>query len=355
MTDSPVRRLQGTRLSGVTRTLRCAFVPLLALAAASTAGPVRAADGAAPPPEAAATVSARDKQVPGYYHQVIGDARVTALMDGVVPLPRQQLKGVTPQRIESLLDRRYVPESPKGMQTAVNAYLVERAGQVVLIDAGAAACFGDGLGQVLRNLRASGYRPEDVSAVLLTHAHPDHLCGVLEPQGAIAFPNATLWLARAEAEHWQDTKAEQAMPEGMRFLFGVARHALAPYEQAGRVKRFEANDTLPAGVQIVASPGHTPGHTSYLVDGGGAQKLLVWGDVLHYHAVQFAAPEASFEVDVNRAQAIASRKNLLAQAARHGWWVAGAHLPFPGLGHVRAEGKAFAWVPGEFSPLPGKP
>lgn len=293
-------------------------------------------------------------QVPGYYRQAIGDLRVTALFDGVVPLPRAQLTGIAPAQVDALLADRHVPEGEKGLQTAVNAYLVERGGLRVLVDAGTAQCFGEGLGQVLANLRASGFRPEDVDAVLMTHAHPDHLCGVLDAQGAVAYPKATLWLAREEAAHWEDRASEAATPESLRFLFGMARRAIAPYAAAGRLRRFGPGEALPAGFTALASHGHTPGHTSFLADGGkdGAQKLLVWGDVLHYHAVQFARPDASFEADTDRPQAIASRRGLLERATREGWCVAGAHLPFPGLGHVRREGPAFAWVPAEFSPLP---
>ena len=87
--------------------------------------------------------------------------------------------------------------------------------------------------------------------------------------------------------------------------------------------------------------------------GRGAQGLLVWGDVLHSHAVHFAHPHASIEFDSDRGAATAARGRMLAQASGEGWWVAGAHLPFPGLGHVRREGEAYAWVPVEFGPLPG--
>ena len=102
----------------------------------------------------------------------------------------------------------------------------------------------------------------------------------------------------------------------------------------------------------VDSPGHTPGHTSWLFRGSAGQApLLVWGDVVHYHAVQFRQPKASFEYDSDRRQAVASRQRLLARAADQGWWVAGAHLPFPCIGHVRREGRAgYAWVPAEFGP-----
>ena len=294
-------------------------------------------------------------QVPGYYHQRIGTLQVTALFDGVVTLPRAQILGLTPAQIDALLQGRYVPEGPKGLQTAVNAYLVQIGGRRVLVDAGTADCFGPGLGQVVPNLRAAGLHPEQIDEVLLTHAHPDHLCGVLGAQGVPAFPNATLWLDDTELKYWQGDEVEALTPPALRFVIGQARRALAPYQAQGRLRTFKPGDALPVGIQALASPGHTPGHTSYLIDGGhdawGAQKLLVWGDVVHYHGVQFAQPAASFEADVDRQTAIASRRALLAHAARHGWWVAGAHMPFPGLGHVRREGKGYAWVPAEFSPL----
>lgn len=89
---------------------------------------------------------------------------------------------------------------------------------------------------------------------------------------------------------------------------------------------------------------------SYLF-GEDAQGLLVWGDVLHFHAVQFAHPDVSVAFDSDSTAAIASRKQVLQRAASQRWWVAGAHLPFPGLGHVRSEGAAYAWVPTEFTPL----
>lgn len=306
---------------------------------------------------AAAQDGSHRQQVPGYYHQAIGTTlRVTALFDGVVPLPRAQIKGLGAAQVDALLKQRYVPESPQGLQTSINAYLVQVDGRRVLVDAGTADCFGPGLGQVAANLKAAGFRPEDVDDVLLTHAHPDHLCGVLGADGARAFPSATLWLDDAELAYWEGPEAEPRTPQALRFIVGLARRALAPYQAAGRLRTFRPGDALPGGIRALASPGHTPGHTSYLIGAGDGRQLLVWGDVVHYHVVQFARPAASYEPDVDRAQAVASRRRLLAQAAREGWWVAGAHLPFPGLGHVRPEGQGYAWVPAEFSPLPpGRP
>ena len=300
------------------------------------------AQAEAPPPPA--------DQVPGVYRQQIGTLRVTALFDGTVALTRKELVGIDPARVTRLLDHQYVPEDAKGLQTAVNAYLVQRGSHLTLVDTGTAQCFGPGLGQVLANLRAAGYAPEQVDDILLTHAHPDHLCGLLDAQGAPAYPKATVWLSRADADYWLDPKSEATAPKFLRFAFPLARKAVAPY--ASRLRRFGPGDALPEGVVALDTHGHTPGHVSWLFDGGADAKLLVWGDLVHYHAVQFAQPDASYEADSDRAAAIAARKLALAKAAEGGWWVAGAHLPFPGLGHVRREGQAFAWMPAEFSPLP---
>jgi len=314
-------------------------LPGTALLLAMAIAPLARAE--APPPA--------DTQVPGVYRQQLGELRITALFDGTVALSRKELVGIDPARVTRLLDHRYVPEDAKGLQTAVNAYLVQHGRHLTLVDTGTAQCFGPGLGQVLANLRAAGYAPEQVDDVLLTHAHPDHLCGLLDAQGKPAYPNATVWLSRADADYWLDPASAAGAPEFLRFAFPLARQAVAPYTQ--RLRRFAPGDALPDGVTALDSHGHTPGHVSYLFDAGAAGKLLVWGDVVHYHAVQFAQPDASYEADSDRAAAITARRRLLADAAAGGWWVAGAHLPFPGLGHVRTEGQAYAWVPGEFSPL----
>jgi len=301
----------------------------------------------------ARSAHAPQQQVAGVYHQQIGELQVTALFDGTVALGRQALVGIDPGAVTRLLEHGYVPEDGKGLQTAVNAYLIQRGDHLSLIDTGTAQCFGAGigLGQVLSNLRAAGYDPAEVDDVLLTHAHPDHMCGLLDAQGKAAFPKATVWLSQADAAYWLDPASEATAPQPLRFAFALARTAVAPYAAAGTLHRFAPGEHLPTGITALDSHGHTPGHVSYLLEGGSGQQLLVWGDIVHFHAVQFARPDAAFEADSDRTAAIASRRRLMAEASDHGWWGAGAHLPFPGLGHIRREGEAFAWVPGEFSPL----
>lgn len=292
---------------------------------------------------------AQKTQVPGYYRYASGDFEVTALYDGFVDLGTPLLKGLRAEQIQSLLARMFI-ENSKGVQTAVNAYLINTGSHLVLVDAGSASCFGPTLGQVQENIRAAGYKLEDVDTVLLTHLHPDHLCGVLDKSGQPAFPNATLWAAQEDVDFWLNEKVAAAAPEGNKPFFQMAMNAAKPYQATGKFRSFKAGDALLPGVSVVSTHGHTPGHSSYLFS-SGKQKLLVWGDIVHSHAVQFQHPEVSLEFDVDQKQAIATRKALFERATQAGWAIAGAHLPFPGLGHIRKERKGYAWVPVEFGPI----
>lgn len=305
---------------------------------------------------AAADTSAR--QVPGYHHHPLGTLRVTALFDGLVPLKRSVLTDITADALDARLRAQFVPENAQGVQTAVNAYLIDHGdGRLTLVDTGAARCFGPGLGQTSSNLRAAGHRPEQVRDVLLTHAHPDHLCGLLGDDGKPAYPNARVWLARADADFWlEPANADNpgATPK-FKSLSAMARAALAPYRAERRLHAFTADSRLPAGITALPAPGHTPGHMAYLVAGGAGEHLLLWGDVVHFHAVQFRQPEAAVEFDFDREQATTSRRALLRRASRERWWVAGAHLPFPGLGHVGIDTQGrYYWAPLEYAPLPGR-
>lgn len=332
-----------SRRRGVRRTLRA-----VALAAASVVAAVASTASAAAPPDAVKT------QVPGYYRQAVGGFVVTALYDGYVDLETGLLKGLKAAEVQRMIARRFLETTP-GVQTAVNAFLIHTGTHLVLVDTGSAQCFGPTLGRIADNLRASGYRPEDVDTVLLTHLHPDHACGLRGSDGQALYPNATVHVSQAEAGFWLSEDIATKAPDGMKPFFRMARESVEPYEANGRLKRYGPDETLLDGaLQIVPTHGHTPGHSSYLFRAGGKaqpRELLVWGDIVHSHAVQFRHPEVSLEFDVDQKQAIAARRALFARAAKAGWWIAGAHLPFPGIGHVRAQGPAYEWIPAEFGPI----
>lgn len=297
---------------------------------------------------AAAEAPQQKTQVPGYYRLYLDKLEVTALYDGNIALDTKLLKNTNDKEVQSLLARLFV-KGP-AVQTAVNAYLINTGGKLVLVDAGAAKLFGPSLGHIADNLKAAGYSPEQVDAVLVTHLHGDHVNGLVTADGKMAFPNAEIWSAQADNDFWLSEETAAKAPKDAQPFFKMARDAAAPYRAAGKWKTFADDRELLPGVASLAARGHTPGHSAYVV-GSGADKLLIWGDLVHNHAVQFARPQVAIEFDVDKKQAVATRKAIFAKAAKEKLLVGGMHLPFPGIGHVRADAKGYSWVPIEFAPV----
>jgi glyoxylase-like metal-dependent hydrolase (beta-lactamase superfamily II) len=289
------------------------------------------------------------EQVPGFYRKAVGEYVVTAIYDGYIDLDPKHLKGLRQNEIQALVAREFQAKNSQ-IQTAVNAFLVQFKDKLLLVDSGSSNCFGPTMGRMVENIKASGYDPTDVDAVLLTHMHPDHACGVTNPDGTAAFPNATVWAEKKDADFWLDDASMKNLPASQGIFVTMAKKAIAPYASSGRFRVFNPGDELFSGLRSIASNGHTPGHTSYLL-GTGKEKMLVWGDIVHFHAVQLPHPEVTIEVDVNPKAAVQSRQNILAMAANNQWLVAAAHHPFPGLGHVRREAKGYSWVPTEYGPI----
>lgn len=315
---------------------------LVALALAAPLLP--AAVEAAPPAQ-------QKSQAPGFFRMALGAFEVTALYDGYVDIDTKLLSGASAKDIQDLLARMFQQNTP-GVQTAVNAFLVHTGSHLVLIDTGTATAFGPTLGFVLDNIRAAGYDPAQIDTVLLTHLHPDHAYGLLTRDGQMAFPNAEIRTAKTEADFWLDEATAAAAPKESQPVFAKARQAVAPYIAAGRLKTYQAGEDLVPGITSVAAIGHTPGHTAYLISSEG-KSLLAWGDIVHNHAIQLAKPEVAIEYDSDKTQAVATRKKIFADAARDQLWIAGAHMPFPGIGHVRADQDGYSWVPVEYGPLRG--
>lgn len=298
---------------------------------------------------AAAEAPQQNSQVPGYYRLMLGKLEVTALYDGAIDLDQKLLKNIQPRDIQRLLARQFL-KGPK-VQTAVNAYLVNTGSKLVLVDAGAAKLFGPGLGNIIDNLKAAGYTPEQVDVVLITHLHGDHVNGLVTPDGQRIFANAEVWSGKADNDFWLSEDIAAKAPKDFQPFFKMSRDAAAPYLAAGKWQTFDSNRELLPGIASVDTHGHTPGHASYQFTSDN-QHLLILGDLVHNHAVQFARPEVAFEFDTDPKQAVVTRKHVFARAAREKLMIAGMHLPFPGIGHVRKAKEGYAWVPAEFAPLP---
>lgn len=297
---------------------------------------------------AAAEAPQQTTQVPGYYRMMLGNFEVTALYDGAIDLDEKLLKKIDKHNLQRLLARQFL-KGPK-VQTAVNAYLINTGKQLVLVDAGAAKLFGPGLGNIVDNLKAAGYTPEQVDVVLVTHLHGDHVNGLVTADGQRAFANAEVWSTKADNDFWLNEEIAAMAPKDSQAFFKMSRDAAAPYLSAGKWKTYDSERELIAGIRSVDTHGHTPGHASYLL-ASGDQKLMILGDLVHNHAVQFARPDVAIEFDNDPKQAIAARKRVFAKAAREKLMIAGMHLPFPGIGHIRQAKEGYAWVPAEFGPL----
>ncbi|MCX7170141.1 MAG: MBL fold metallo-hydrolase [Proteobacteria bacterium] len=285
-------------------------------------------------------------QVPGYYRTQLGQFEITALYDGNIDLDTKLLKNIDDNDLQRMLARMFVG-NPK-MQTAVNGYLINTGKHLVLVDTGAAKHFGPTLGFMLQNLKAAGYKPAQVDTVILTHLHPDHIGGLNDAKGQPVFPKATIYVAQADSDFWLSQQVADAAPAEVRPFFKMARDIAAPYLARKRWQPFNEGSILVPGIQAVKASGHTPGHTAYAVESAG-QKLLIWGDLVHAHAVQFARPDVAIEFDIDPQQAVATRRAILQAMAESKSLVAGMHLPFPGIGHVRLDNEgSYSWVPAEF-------
>jgi glyoxylase-like metal-dependent hydrolase (beta-lactamase superfamily II) len=278
----------------------------------------------------------------------LGGFDVIALSDGSHPFPVDSVMiDTSKEAVGAALagDDLALP-----LQGSINAFLVNTGEKLVLIDTGAGALYGACCGRLLANLRLAGYAPEQVDEILLTHLHKDHVGGVLQA-GKIAFPNAVLRVARADADYWRDAGSRARAPEFLRSFFDSASEALAPYAAAGRLQPFDGDTEVVPGIRSVSEPGHTPGHTAYLVESRG-QRLLVWGDIVHVAPVQLKDPRASLKYDSSDAAAQRTRRSLLERAAREHLWIGAAHISFPGLGHVRRDGAGYRWIPANYETAP---
>ncbi len=277
---------------------------------------------------------------PGYYRMMLGDFEITPLSDGTVELPVAKLLSMDEDKVKAALAQSFL-ESP--LETSDNAYLINTGKKLVLVDSGAGAFFGPTLGKLVANLKAAGYQPEQVDEIYLTHFHGDHIGGIVQDT-RLVFPNATVRAHKAEADYWLSKENMDKAPEQSKGFFQAAQTALGPYVKAGKFKPFEGDTVLVPGIRSHATPGHTPGHTSFVVESQG-KKLLLTGDLVHVAAVQMPHPSVTIGFDSDRSAAAAVRKQEFDAAAKAGYLIGAAHLPFPGLGHLRKDGEGYRWIP----------
>ncbi len=269
--------------------------------------------------------------------KTVGEFTVTAVSDGVLCTTHDVVLGVDKD------DSARLTSVPCGQQLVldVNSFLIRRDGKLILSDAGSGHTMQPTLGKLPQNLRAIGADPSAIDIIMLTHLHGDHSLGLVDPQGRAVFPKAELFIHEVEAAFWLDRTLQPDDSERVTRNSKAQRAVTAPYRD--RIRRIRDGEVLP-GITAMLRPGHTPGHTNWLIESGG-ERLLIWGDIVHLAAVQLARPEARLIYDVDTDLAAATRAKVLDWAARERLTVAGAHIGFPGFGTVTRSGGNFAIEP----------
>lgn len=272
----------------------------------------------------------------------VGSLTVTAISDGFLPIAHEVLQGIEKTDFDDALAaaRLSGPAHPTG----VNAFLIEDGTRTVLIDAGTGTAFGPTLGHLGEHLQAIGADPASIDHIVATHLHPDHIGGAFV-DGTNPFPQAELVVSDADLNFWTSEDIKAQAPDEAKGFFDLAMGAVASF--GDRLRPVSGEAAIAPGLTAVPLPGHTPGHMGVMIESDG-DRLLIWGDIIHVGAVQFARPEVTIAFDTDQELAAATRKTTLEMAVADDLKIAGAHIGFPGIGYVTKSGTGYGWEPARF-------
>lgn len=271
----------------------------------------------------------------------VGDVRVISLSDGSVPQDAHKLLlGANAQQIDAYLHQAFVTNP---VEASINAFFFRLGDHFVLVDTGSGDMFGHGFGgKLLESLALAGVRPDQITDILLTHMHDDHMGGLVH-DGQIVFPNATVHVSKIDLDFFLDRKNAAKAHYDISY-FDQAEKAITPYLDAGKVQTFETHTEVLPGVLASVHPGHTPGSAFYTLQSQG-QSIMFVGDLVHMLAVQLPDPGVTIVYDVDPANAAQARQQAFAAFAHDRTLIAIPHIPFPGVGHLRAVKAGYEWIP----------
>jgi glyoxylase-like metal-dependent hydrolase (beta-lactamase superfamily II) len=322
---------------------RRAVLATTALAAAPIAGPALAQTTPSAPVPAQGSAS---RQAPGFYRYKVGDIEVTAINDGFAQRPLEGfVRNAELSQVQQAMQEAFLPSN--ALPIAFTTLVLNQGGRLTLIDTGNGDMGAPTSGRWMANFRAAGFDPAQVNTVVISHFHGDHINGVRLKDGTAVFPNAEVMVPAAEWAFWMDDAKMNQAPEGMKGAFQGVRRVFGPI--ASNVKRYEMDKEVVPGLTAVAAPGHTPGHTAYMLSSGNG-KLMIMSDTTNHPALFVRNPDWSAVFDMDADQARATRRRMLDMAASERAQVAFYHAPFPATGYIAKDGNGFRFVPVQWSP-----
>jgi glyoxylase-like metal-dependent hydrolase (beta-lactamase superfamily II) len=322
---------------------RRAVLATTALAAAPIAGPALAQTTPSAPVPAQGSAS---RQAPGFYRYKVGDIEVTAINDGFAQRPLEGfVRNAELSQVQQAMQEAFLPSN--ALPIAFTTLVLNQGGRLTLIDTGNGDMGAPTSGRWMANFRAAGFDPAQVNTVVISHFHGDHINGVRLKDGTAVFPNAEVMVPAAEWAFWMDDAKMNQAPEGMKGAFQGVRRVFGPI--ANNVKRYEMDKEVVPGLTAVAAPGHTPGHTAYMLSSGNG-KLMIMSDTTNHPALFVRNPDWSAVFDMDADQARATRRRMLDMAASERAQVAFYHAPFPATGYIAKDGNGFRFVPVQWSP-----
>jgi glyoxylase-like metal-dependent hydrolase (beta-lactamase superfamily II) len=275
-----------------------------------------------------------NKAAPSFYRFKVGAFEATVVSDGPLSLGEPSgnvFVGISKEQLTELLRSNFLPTDKFTLDQ--NVLVVNTGSNLVLFDTGTGKsvnAFGPNVGRLLTNLKAAGINPSDIDTIALTHAHADHCFGLMSETGKRNFPKAQIYMTQADYDFWTDEA--KGTNDIMKLMVGGARRNLMP--NRGRIV-FVSKDRqeIVPGIFALATPGHTVGHTSYMITSQN-QSLCNLGDVGHSHIVSVERPRVEFAYDTDGKQAVASRLRMYDMLATDRIPMVSYHFPWPGVGYL---------------------